>query len=184
VLLRFLALCSLIACSPGNDGPRNCSQHALGDASQPMQLAGLTIDINGNAIALPNGGTLLLQRPPQGGYVVYAGVAATNLEACQVSVTAELLDPASGNPLSNLDGRMADLTVANGALYSPSNGYSMIPNIAACPDALGTFIAGKSATLRVDATDAAGKTGRLEMPVTVQCIQGDSACACTCGGTC
>jgi hypothetical protein len=184
VFLRWLLLVTLVTGCPQKHDVPTCEQHAIGDDSQPIQLTPITIDQTGQALPVPDGGAVYLQAPPQGGYVSYAGVAATNLQACDVQVTGEFLDPSSGTPLSNLDGRSNDFINPRDGTYYPENNYSMIPNIPVCPDALGGHLVGKSATLRVDVTDANGKKARLDWPVIVSCLPNDYNCECSCGGDC
>jgi hypothetical protein len=178
VLLKVALLAALFQCSPGPN--RSCTQQTVGDASQPMKLTVITIEPGGNVAVVNPGDPLYLQAPPQGGYVIYAGIAGTNLEACNVNVLAELIDPASGNAVSNLDGRGANLTIARDGIYYPSDSYSMIPNIAACPDPLGQRLAGKSVKLQITTTDAGGKTDVTTVPVVVKCVNGDGACISGC----
>src|SRR5262249_19886833 len=115
VLLRVALLLALLQCSPAPRG--NCAQKAVGDSSKPMALTVITIEPGGNVAIVNPGDPLYLQAPPQGGFVIYAGVAGTNLQQCDVDVRAELIDPVSGNAISNLDEREADLTAPKDGIY-------------------------------------------------------------------
>lgn len=175
----LLILLLLLAACPGPQKPLSCTLQ--GDAAQPVQLATISADTNGNLHALHDGDTLLLQKPPQGGYVLYAGAAARNVDPCLVQQSAELIDPASGNPLTSLDQRQANLVNAVDGYLWPDGQLSHIPNIPACPDALHVGVVGREAILRVDVQDALGRGARIETRVTPVCAAGDTYCACVCG---
>ncbi len=153
----------------------------MGDLSQPVQLLAIALNSQGVLQALHDGDSVLLQKPPQGGYVIYAGAAGRNLEACKAVITAQLIDPASGAAITGLDQRDADLTVASAGYFWPENGITQTPNIPSCPDALHLGVVGRSAILRVDVTDANQRTARIEVNVTPACAAGDSHCPCNCG---
>jgi hypothetical protein len=145
-----------------------------------MELQAVAVDASGVLQPLRDGDPVLLQKPPQGGYVIYAGTAARNLMACGATVTAYLIDRATGNPLTNLDQRRADFTIASGGFWTTAHAYSQTPNIPACPDALHVGVVGRDATLHVDVVDAMSRHGSLEVRVTASCA-GNAACACLCG---
>jgi hypothetical protein len=152
-----------------------------GDLSQPLQLLPISLDAQGALHALHDGDPVLLQKPPQGGYVIYAGAAARNLEACAAVVTAQLIDVSSGTPITGLDQRNADFTDASAGFFWPSNAFAQTPNIPSCPDALHQGVVGRKAILRADVTDANQRTARVEVRVTPACPAGDSHCPCICG---
>jgi len=177
VLLRHAALIALAAC--GANPPDPCAA-PVGDPSQPIELQAVAVDASGSILALHDGDTLLLQKPPQGGYVIYAGAAARNLMPCGATVTAYLLDRSTGAALTNLDQRRADFTVAAGGFWQSAQPYAQTPNIPACPDALDVGVAGRPATLHVTVSDAQARSASVDVDVTASC-GGDPACACVCG---
>ncbi len=179
MLLRCAPLALLLACPGPSTPPAQCGFE--GDAAKSIELIAFAADASGALHEVHAGDSVLLQRPSQGGFVVYAGAAARNLEICGVQYTAELIDPSSGSPLTGLDQRRADLTVANGGYYWPGAGLSHVANIPSCPDALHVGVAGKSAVLRVDVLDSAGRSARIEVNVTPVCPSGDASCPCVCG---
>jgi len=184
MLLRRAALLALLCGCPGPQpvAPGPCTpQRPAGDLSQPVQLLPITLDGQGALHALHDGDPVLLQTPPQGGYVIYAGVAALNLEACGAVITAQLLDATSGTPVTGLDQRSVDFTVASAGYFWPADGYTQTANIPSCPDALHLGVVGRSAILRVDVSDANQRTARVEVNVTPACGAGDARCACLCG---
>jgi len=145
-----------------------------------MQLEAIAVDTSGALSPLHDGDAVLLMKPPQGGYVIYAGAAARNLPSCGATVTAYLIDSASGTPLTNLDQRRADFTLQSGGFWFPAQIYSQTPNIPACPDALHVGVAGRSATLHVEVADAQSRKGSVDARVVVSCA-GDARCVCVCG---
>jgi len=175
VLLKLAPLLAIFSC-PGPVPRPPCG--IVGNIAAPVALLPIAADGNGNLHALHDGDTVLLQRPSQGGFVIYAGVAATNLNRCLLS-TAELIDPATGNPLTNLDQRNADLAIEQAGYFWPPDVFQT-PNIPACPDALHVGVVDRSAILRVDVADIDGRTGRAEVRVTPVCGD-DKSCACICG---
>ena len=178
MLLRLAPLVLLLGC-PGPQPPATCA--VLGDAAQPVALLPFAADAQGALHALHDGDTVLLQKPPQGGFVIYAGAAARNLSPCAVQYTAELIDPSTGNPLTGLDQRHADLVSASGGYWWPASGLGQLANIPSCPDALHVGVVGRSTILRVDVLDSGGRGARVETQVTPVCPAGDSSCACVCG---
>jgi len=137
-----------------------------------------------------------LIEPPQGGFVIYAGIRLRNLDPCGVVLTGELVDPSTGTATSNRDRREADLEEEPGsgggdgggggaAWFRPSHLESLatIPNVPACPDALGVGVEGVPALLRVKAADRGGRSITVEPRVVPTCGPGGAQefCRCTCG---
>ena len=178
MLLKLAPLALFLACA-GPPPPAQCGFQ--GDSSRAIELIAFAADGSGALHEVQAGDSVLLQKPPQGGFVVYAGAAARNLDVCGVQYTAELIDPASGTPLTNLDQRQADLSAPSAGYYWPSAGLSHVANIPACPDALQVGVAGRAAILRVDVLDTSGRRARVEVSVTPVCPSDDPSCACICG---
>jgi hypothetical protein len=181
VLLRCALLALLCGCPGPQPAPQCAPQRAQGDLSQSVALIPIALDPGGTLRALHDGDSIVLQRPPQGGYVLYAGAAARNVEACGATLTAQLIDPASGAPMTGLDQRRTDFVVAQDGYFWPANGFTQTGNIPACPDLIGGGVLGRDAILRVDVTDANARGARAEVRVKAVCPGGDSGCACLCG---
>ena len=182
MLLKCAPLLLLLGCpTPEGVPDGGCF---VGEADGAVELLPIAVDEQGGMFAIADGGSLVLQRPPQGGYVLFAGAAARNLDGCGVSMSAQLLDPATGQSASNLDRRPASLTQAREGYFwpQPANARSQVNNIPVCPDALHSGgITGHTVILRVDAQDVTGRTGHVELPVVPVCRPGDANCACICG---
>ena len=142
-------------------------------------------------IDVPDGGDVPLVVPQQGGYVVYAGMRVEHLPfaACNVVVSGELLDPSTRAPVTNLDGRSASFVAdpAHPGWFVPDRlaSLSTIPNVPACPNALGAAIADRPAILHLVAAPAGDPAHGLvaERLVTPRCATGalHDFCECTCG---
>lgn len=184
-LLILLAACPQADAGPVPDagpepdaGTAGCPiQHVVGDASAPIDLQLLSL-----LGPLRDGDSIALSIPPQGGFVIYAGARARNLRACGVVMSAHLIDPQTGLALTNLDGRPSDLLQETSGYWGPATADLEfdLPNIPACPDALGVGIADREASLEVTVTDAAGKTAKASVRVVPRC-NGQPGCACICG---
>jgi len=177
-LILFL-IAALMACS--SPAPKVCAY--AGDPTLPIAAQIVGYDPTLSYEAIPDGGQLELTPPPQGGYVLYVGAYATNLSACDVTVSAELVDPGTGSALTDLSARESDFSVKVDGYWSPTalDFNSDFPNIPACPGALGRGIVGVPAQVRVTITDGLGKTGTFTEAVTAVCSPGDGSCPCACG---
>jgi hypothetical protein len=133
--------------------------------------------------ALHDGDPVPLTVPGQGGYVLYVGARARNLQACGATERALLFDPDTGQALTNLDQRALDFTEEADGYFQPAAAALQfdLPNVPACPDALGKGVAGRTARLEVTVTDAQGNSGKASVLVVPTCPSGDARCACICG---
>jgi hypothetical protein len=161
------------ACSKASP-PKNCS--FVGDPTAALELGyPFVLEQPGDAghVEPPDGGAVPLRRPVQGGFVLYVGALLRNLDPCSVSLQAELKDPQSGVAVSNLDQRSTDLepSTVHPGWWQPTDldSLSTVPNIPACPDALGRGAADKPATIELTATDAQHRTATISALVTPTC---------------
>ncbi len=173
---------SISGCS--SPTPGNCLTSYDGQPSAPIAGELVGADQSGDRYPLTDGGPLYLSAPPQGGYIFYAGALVKNLDPCVVTSAAELLSPDGGGALTNFDSRQAAFDQMIDGFAAPGDLFSGLPNIPACPDALGGEIAGTPAILRVTVTDEQGKTATFTQNVLPTCRDGDTDCLCSCGGRC
>jgi hypothetical protein len=157
------------------------------EAAHPFVLD--PTDTGGVVLIEPKVGEVVpLRQPVQGGFVLYAGALFRNLDPCQVTLRAQLREASTGNVISNLDVRQADLEPAP----APHEGWwrprmldslSTVPNIPVCPDALGFGADGQPAVIELIAIDRENRTVKLEHPVTPTCPTNElvAECRCTCG---
>ena len=148
----------------------------------------MTIDVlqaDGTVAPLAQGDALPLLFPPQGGFVSYVGVSATNVESCGVQITGALRDLSTQEV--RVDSRTINLQpTQSGWGASGANGMasaSNFSNIPACPNEWSsTNIYGTLYGLEVTLQDARGHTITSKIDVTPQCAQPDlvSQCLCWC----
>ena len=178
MLLKALPLLALAACHGGRGKVvGSCPGFVAGDLSLPIELLPFASE---SGALIKDGDPVRLQRPSQGGFVIDVGARVRNLQACGLSVGAQLIDPATGKSLTELDLRQGDFTaLLDGYFVSPAGDGE--PNIPACPNYLGQTINGKKATLQIRVRDAQGRSTAVERSVTPACDAGDGACAIVCG---
>ena len=187
-LLTFFAFCG---CRPA--GPR-CTIGFVGDETQPVEVQPLLTDgASGTfAVVTPNQHANV-EPPPQGGFVMYVGAAAKNLDACAVQLSGELRDPKTNEQVA-FDARTTNLQLGpdGWARPDPSN-PSNVSNVNACPDYTSQDIQGRTYELVVTVVDRGGRQGSASVPVVPTCAFSDSSeqttCLCDCSagymlGTC
>lgn len=172
MLLKLSPLLVLLGC---HGAPAPCQSFRAGDLSRPVELLPFA---GGSPIR--DGDPLTLTIPSQGGRVLLVAARVRNVEACGLTVSGELVDPATGKAVTELDLRQGDFTRLIDGFYESPVGDGE-PNIPACPNHLGATIAGREATLRLTATDTGGRTGTVERRVTPVCPEGDASCPELCG---
>ena len=190
---------ALAACSPspgpaapdaGPDaGPHGCPYGFLGDASMQPALEVIALDTSGDLSPLTSspvkdGGTIALLLPPQGGRVIFAGVRATNLDACGVQLDGALRDETTKQV--RLDQRTINL-VPSGDGWGQSNtdDPSTFANVPVCPNEWSkTNLYGTEYQLEMSVTDKNGRTASLALEVTPTCAepQNLAQCLCICQG--
>lgn len=176
MLLRCAFLLLLLGC-PGPDATVPCTPP--GDPSKPIALRAIARKGAGVAV-LADGDTVFLESAPQGGAVIYAGAEAKNVCGAVVTMTAELVDPATGKALTGADQRQGTMTVADGDYAHTDNPQVELPNIPSCPNALHVPIDGHAAILRVLVSTPDGRSANLDRNVVPRCPAGDAHCASLC----
>jgi hypothetical protein len=188
VLLRrglLVAITLLAAC--GDDAPPDGGLCIVGDPTQP---AVLQVVAHGLA-PLPDGGTILLETPPQGGHVIFAGVRVKNANLCGATLQAALRDPCSGRVVGlerrPIAWRLADDGFAEPAQPEEISDYANIP---ACPNAaIDHDVDGHPLQLEIRLYEESRMTETI-LTVTPTCADGDTYCTCDCdsdydlGGEC
>jgi len=165
--------------------------NTLGDPTQPMQLEPFYLGADGNAHDAVACGGLDLVFPPQGGHVVFAGVRATNLDGCRVTIAAALRDPSTGSAIG-ADRRTINLYPIAGrpgwgtasTAGDAMNGFGGVANVAVCPNFGTVDVQGRERILELTVVDASGHRGTISTPVVPRCLQSDpaarAACECDC----
>lgn len=99
--VRALSVLTLLAASTGcttieqTPDPVACTGGFLGDASAPIAFDITAVNASYDTEDLADGGTISLIQPVQGGRVLFVGVRATNVSACNLTLTGALRDPKS-----------------------------------------------------------------------------------------
>src|SRR4051812_17954769 len=98
----------LTGCPP--DDPQQppavtCTVGFLGDEKKPVQLEITARDVAGRAVPVKEGDDVAVVFPPQGGRVIFVGVRATNLDACQMTLSGVLRDVTTTPGLVRVDKR-------------------------------------------------------------------------------
>ncbi len=163
-------------------GAVRCEMPFAGDPNLPVE-AELAIDKAGQLIIVSDGDAVDLLRPPQGGFVMYAGLRLKNIVPCGVRLRGVVRDLKTDAPLSEFDARSADLVLADGGWWVPPGDFSSIPNVALCPDNTGGSVLNRAVRLEVTATDQRMRVGSASKEITPTCPPGICLpmCECTCG---
>ncbi len=185
MLLRALAPSLLLLA--GCPKPDQCQQPFFGDATQPMQIQPVLDVVMGTTaklIDVSDGDAVDLLPPPQGGFGVFAGARAKNLDPCDAQVRGRLRDPATMQIIKE-NARTVDLAADGSGWLSPTaaSSFANVANIVACPDELGAGVADRALLLEVTLTDRGGRSATVTRTVTARCPQDacHDECQCVCG---
>jgi hypothetical protein len=186
---RMLALAAptlAFGCSsPASSHRAVCAPGFVGEASQaPDAHIVISDGESGGLVKLNDGDRVPLIEPPQGGYVIYVGVEARNLDPCGVEVVGSLRDRATGDVLG-YDGRTVALqTDADGWARPKPGDLASVANVNPCPSYGASDVVGNRYDLEVKLVDRAQRTVTTTVQVVPSCMQGDagqqSHCVCTC----
>jgi hypothetical protein len=136
------------------------------------------------SVPLKEGDMVTLAFPPQGGRVIFAGVRATNLDACGVELGGAVRDETTMEV--RLDTRTVNLLPSgDGWGSSDPSDVSTFSNIPVCPNEWSkTNIYGTQYRLELTITDRSGRTASQSLDVTPECSEPANAteCLCICKG--
>lgn len=190
LLLAGVAALCLTGCgepqesSPDGGGPPGCELGFLGDPSLEPQMELTARGADGVAYPLADGDPIALIFPPQGGRVVFAGVRATNMQACGARLTGILRDLNSTKV--QLDARTINLKpYGNGWGGSVDSDISTFANIPLCPNQWSaTNIYGTVYELEVELMDRDKRMLKQIIHVTPACAEPEhqAQCECICRG--
>src|SRR5581483_892116 len=109
--IRTLPLAALLLAGCPS-GPR-CSAGFIGDPKLPVEIEMLITDGASQMFSLVMMGEQApVEPPPQGGYVMYVGAQARNLDACGVQIGGELRDPDTNDQVG-FDARTTNLILGS-----------------------------------------------------------------------
>jgi hypothetical protein len=179
LLVALVPLACKHAPSQHDGGIKTCP---FGDQSKPIELHLVARDNNGGLLDITESSTVPLLLAPQGGYVAFVGVRATNLDGCGLQLSASIRDDACTKKLLTLETRPVDLTAGANGLAEPESPVDLFnfANLASCPIAgLDRPVDGPIYLLHAAVMDHAGKMGEVQAHVTLSCM-GDMLCECAC----
>jgi hypothetical protein len=173
--------------------PIQCPQPS-GDPGQPIELVPLRFDGQGALVEIVDGDHLLMERPFQGGRVVYVGVRARNIaDGCNVTLNGAVRD-AQSNFIMGLEERPTYLVVESDGWAAPVTPWTQtLANVPLCPNAAATRdLDGNNWQLELRLQDGARRT-TVTRSVVLECgtpVPFGEPCECECdsdyvlGGVC
>jgi hypothetical protein len=177
---------AVLAGGCGGGHQRSCPAGFIGDQSLPPEVQMLATDGKSMMLSPVNDGdSLLMEPPPQGGFVLYIGAAVRNVDGCNLELAGRLRDP-NDNTQLGFDARDTDLVVgADGWGRSDPSDNSNEANVNACPDITAADRVNGSFVMELKATDRGGRTATVSHPVKLICDPslpnaGYAECVCTC----
>ena len=125
-----------------------------------------------------------VEPPPQGGYVMYVGAQARNLDACGVQIGGELRDPDTNDQVG-FDARTTNLILGSDGWGRPDpSNNSNVANVSACPDYTPKDVQGKTYLLGLTVVDRENRKAQVTIPIVPTCALADPQvqrdCLCTC----
>lgn len=170
---------------PTDSGP-SCGTPFLGDKTKPTEVVLTARGPDGVSAPVKDGDTVAMIFPLQGGRVIFAGVRATNLDPCAVTLTGALRDPATTQ--LRLDGRTINLKPSatdSGWGESDDDDISTFANVPVCPNQWSmTNLYGSEYELMVTVTDGDRRTATAQAKVVPSCAEPSNRdeCLCICKG--
>jgi hypothetical protein len=163
-----------------------CQNGFIGDAKLAPEVQMLVTDGKSKLLApVADGDTLPMEPPPQGGFILYIGAAARNLDGCGVQLAGSLRDPDTGAQVG-FDGRNTDLVKGDdGWSRSDPGDNSNTANVNSCPDYTSKDRHNGEYDLVLKVTDRQKRTASVTHRVKLACDPslvepGYSECVCTC----
>jgi len=161
------------------DVPPNCF---AGDPRQPMELRLGYHSATGFSLLGAAPAPLALALAPQGGQVMFVGVEVRNVAGCTAMIATALVDPQTQAVIS-LESRPIFLDLASDGWLAPLQptvltNYSNLPG---CPRAnLTRSVDTNTYQLKVNLTDASGRTAQTTLDVVPTCPAGAPYTLCHC----
>jgi hypothetical protein len=165
-------------------GPTPCSVGFLGDPAEPAAIEIIALGAGSASSVIEEGSDVPLIYPPQGGRVIFAGVRATNVDACGAKVTGVIREVSTGKIA--IDARTVILKpIGDGWGASSDTDISAFANIPMCPNqSFSQDAYGSEFELEVSLKDRGGRSAKKIVRVTPQCAEPEreAACLCICKG--
>lgn len=170
------------AADAGPDASPSCKLGFLGDPGLDPAIELISLGADGTSAPIEEGSSVALIFPPQGGRVIFAGVRATNVDACGVTLGGSLRDPQNGK--ITFDERTVNLKPL-GDVWGASvdSDISTFSNIPVCPNQWSATDAfGSEYDLTVKVRDKGGRTVEKTTRVIPACAEpeNEEQCRCIC----
>lgn len=177
--LATLTLVFSAACSGGSGSPdAPPAACTIGDPNGAPMLEITHLDAAFTMSPTPEGSTIPLVFPPQGGWILLLGARATNIDGCHLNITTSIKD-AGGTAVLSLDRRPTHLDdQGDGWGLTALTTYG---NLAVCPQAAPTrnlHDQPYEVTVELEADD--GKHAAKTVTVTPVCPDPDPTGLCLC----
>ncbi|NUQ73991.1 MAG: hypothetical protein HUU21_10580 [Polyangiaceae bacterium] len=168
------------AADAGPDSSSGCSLGFLGDPALDPEIELISLGAEGVSAPIADGSSVALIFPPQGGRVIFAGVRATNVSACGVTLGGSLRDPQNGKIC--FDERTVNLQpLGDGWGASVDSNISTFSNIPVCPNQWSMSDAfGSEFDLTVKLRDKEGRTAEKTVRVVPACAEPENEAQCLC----
>lgn len=158
----------------------------LGDAAASPELEVQALLADDTIATVHDGDSVAMLLPPQGGRVIFAGVRATNVDACALQLRGALRDPGTSAVMFDMrtinltptgDGWGASATSAT----SISEAIASFSNIPTCPNNWSsTDVYGNAYVLEVTIIDRGKRELTKTVQVTPECGQPENLAECLC----
>jgi hypothetical protein len=172
----------VVACSgePSVDAVPGCKLSPLGDATKPIELELQSLDPSKVAHDLADGGSVAMIVPPQGGWVIFVGARATNIDPCAVQLSGVLTDPESKQV--RIDERTTNLKPTGDGWGGPIDGdISTVSNIPVCPNQWASAdLFGNPFELTVTLSDRHERSASKTIKVVPECAEPHFKASCSC----
>lgn len=175
LLARVIMAAALVAtaCGPGDEVV------CLGDCELPLELAPVGIR-DGQVVALAEGAVVSIERPLQGGWVIYAGARARNVHERGATITGALRST-TGPSVVSLEERSVGFVLDTDGWARPEYARQDLSNMPVCdvvpgPDDFDAMTWRLELTLR----DRDGRTATTALVIAPQCPTDDPGCGCDC----
>jgi hypothetical protein len=167
---------------PQPDAGPACKLAYIGDKTKDIQLELLALDPALKSMPLKDGDALPMIVPPQGGYVVFVGVRANNLDPCGVKLSGVMRDPTTQQVM--VDSRTVNLDrAADGWGLTSDGDIASFANVSVCPNQWASMdLYGHTFEVQVTVVDKDKRTATIKAPVKPTCAEPEfvADCMCTC----
>lgn len=175
---QLSCLIAIAGCSSQSEAIDAGAQCPVGDPSAPAQLEIVNLDANLEVVKTTPNAPVPLVAPPQGGWIVFLGARATNLDGCRVNLTTSFRDVPDG-PIIQVDRRPTQLDdTGDGWAITRT---SMAGNLPICPQLTATRnLHDEPYEITVTLEDAYGQRASQSMVIVPVCPNPDATGRCLC----